>query len=76
MDHQQKNDKAERARGLGRKTRFLHSSNSCESCEWIYLHKVSLKISQVSLNIEISHNFSFKELMMIPFHHLTGQSTG
>ena len=78
MDYQQKNDQIKRARGLCRQTGFLHSNNSCfiPSCEWIYLLKVNWKTSQESLNNEINHYFSFKELMTIPFLHLTGQSTG
>ena len=72
------NDQIKRARGLCRKTGFLHFNNSCfiPSCEWIYLLKVNLKTSQESLNNEINHYFSFKELMTIPFRHLTGQSVG
>ena len=77
MDNQHKNDHIKRARGLRRKTSFLHSNNSSfvPSCEWIYLLKVNLKTSQESLNNEINHCFSFKELM-ISFRHLTGQSIG
>ena len=77
-DCQHKNVQIKRARGLCRKTGFLHSSNSCfiPSWEWIYLLKVNLKTSQESLTNEIIHYFSFKELMTIPFHHLTGQSVG
>ena len=74
----EKNDQTKRARWLCRKTDFLHSINSCfiPSCEWTYLLKVNLKTSQESLNNEINHYFSFKELMTIPFRHLTGQSIG
>ena len=74
--HQQKNYQTERARGLYRKTRFLHSNNSCfiPSCEWIYLFKFNLKISQVSLNNAINHYFGFKELMTSQSRHLTGQN--
>ena len=76
MDYQHIHDQIKRARRLCRKTGFLHSNNSCfiPSCEWIYLLK--LKTSQESLNNEINHYFSFKELMTIPFRHLTGQSIG
>ena len=78
MDYQQKNDQIKRARGLCRKTCFLHSNNSCfiPSCEWIYVLKVNLKPLKKLLNSEINHYFSFKELMTIPFRHLTGQSIG
>ena len=78
IDYQHKNDQIKRARGLCRKTSFLHSNNSSfvPSCEWICLLKVNLKTSQESLNNEINHYFSFKELMTIPFHHLTGQNIG
>jgi len=46
--HQHKNDQIKRARGLCRKTGFLHSNNSgfIPSCQWIYLLKVNLKTSQ------------------------------
>ena len=78
MDYPHKNDQIKRARGLCRKTGFPHSNNSffIPSCKWIYLLKVNLKTSQESLNNEINHYFSFKELMTIPFRHLTGQSIG
>ena len=78
MNFQHKNDQIKRARGLCRKTGFLHSNNSffILSCEWIYLLKVNLKTSQESLNNEINHYFIFKELMTIPFGHLAGQSVG
>ena len=78
MDYQQKNYEIKRARGLCRKTGFLHSNNSCfiSFYEWIYLLKVNLKTSQESLNNQINHYFSFKGLMTIPFRHLTGQSIG
>ena len=48
MDYQHKNDQIKRARGLCRKTGFLHSNNSgfIPSCQWIYLLKVNLKTSQ------------------------------
>ena len=57
MDYQQKNDEIKRARGLCRKTGFQHSNNIwfIPSCEWIYLLKVNLKISQESLNNEMNH---------------------
>jgi len=77
MDYQ-KNYQIQRAKGLCRKTGFLHSNNSCfiSFYEWIYLLKVNLKTSQESLNNQINHYFSFKGLMTIPFRHLTGQSIG
>ena len=76
--YQHKNEQIKRARGLCRKTGFLYSDNSSfiPSCEWTYLLIVNLKTSQESLNNEINHYFSFKELMTIPFRHLTGQSIG
>ena len=76
--YQHKNEQIKRARGLCRKTGFPHSNNSffIPSCKWIYLLKVNLKTSQESLTNEIIHYFSFKELMTIPFRHLTGQSIG
>ena len=42
MDYPHKSDQIKRARGLCRKTGFLHSSNSSfvPSCEWIYFLKV------------------------------------
>ena len=73
-----KNYQIKRARGLCRKTGFLHFSNSSfvPSCEWIYFFKVNLKTSYKSLSNAINHYFIFKELMTIPFRHLTGQSIG
>ena len=78
MDYQHKSDQMKSARGLCRKTGFLHSSNSSFtlSCGWIYLLKANLKTFQESLNNEINHYFSFKDLMTIPFLPLTGQSIG
>ena len=76
MDYQHKNDQIKSAKGLCRKTGFLHFNNSSfvPSCEWIYFFKVKNLLK--SLNNEINHYFIFKELMTIPFHHLTGQSIG
>ena len=78
MDYPHKNDQIKRARGLCRKTSFLHFSNSSfvPSCEWIYFFKINFKTSEKSLNRVINHYFIFKELMTIPFHHLTGQNIG
>ena len=47
MDYQHKNDQIKRARGLCRKTGFLHFSNSSfvPSCERVYFFKVNLKTS-------------------------------
>ena len=47
MDYPHKNDQIKRARGLCRKTGFLHFNNSSfvPSCEWIYFFKVNLKTS-------------------------------
>ena len=75
MAHEQKDDHTERANVLCRKRCFLHSSTRCfiPSCEWIYLLKVNLKTSLVSVNNEMNYYFSFKELMTIPSHHLMGQ---
>ena len=47
MDYLHKNDQIKRARGLCRKTGFLHFNNSSfvPSCEWMYFFKVNLKTS-------------------------------